>query len=370
MNNVVKHRPGDLDNMSFDLENILGKAVDGSRPTFTETVFLLGLRDPSDLERLYNVANDIRHKHFSNDIFLYGFVYYSTYCRNRCSFCFYNHENDLSPRYRKTTDEIIALSEQLQEGGVNLIDLTMGEDPYYHGAHGWRRLVQLISDVNDHVELPLMVSPGVLPDMVLKELAVVGADWYACYQETHNRQLFKSLRPGQDFDIRMGQRLSAARYGMLVEDGMMLDVGESQWDRAYAIHQMCAHKMHQIRAMTFVPQAGTPMSSMTSSGVEDELKTIAVMRLVCQDRLIPASLDIDGSMGLKRRIDAGANVVTSIIPPDKGLAGVAQHELDIDNGGRTVASVSRILDSMGLRRGPQTHYDQFIEMHRSVKEMG
>ena len=62
---------------------------------------------------------------------------------------------------------------------------------------------------------------------------------------------------------------------------------------------------------------------------------IAVMRLAMPDRLIPASLDVEGIAGLEARLEAGANVVTSIVPPQSGLAGVSQAELDIDAGLRT-----------------------------------
>ena len=67
--------------------------------------------------------------------------------------------------------------------------------------------------------------------------------------------------------------------------------------------------------------------------------TIAAMRLAMPDRFIPASLDVDGIAGLERRLEAGANVVTSIVPPTVGLAGVSQAELDIDEGYRTVHGV-------------------------------
>ena len=91
----------------------------------------------------------------------------------------------------------------------------------------------------------------------------------------------------------------------------------------------------QVRVMTFVPQAGTPLAGVTPAGDGDELLTIAAMRLAMPDRFIPASLDVDGIGGLERRLDAGANVVTSIVPPTVGLAGVSQAELDIDEGHRT-----------------------------------
>ena len=41
-------------------------------------------------------------RHSGDAVFLYGFVYFSTYCRNECAFCFYRADNDESPRYRKT----------------------------------------------------------------------------------------------------------------------------------------------------------------------------------------------------------------------------------------------------------------------------
>ncbi|KAF5066739.1 Biotin synthase [anaerobic digester metagenome] len=362
--------PHAMEKDRFDLEEVLGRAVDGVVPSFHESLHLLGLKEPDEINDLFESADHVRRKHFSDEIFMYGFVYFSTYCRNRCAFCFYNHDNSISPRYRKSTEEVLSLSTTLAESGVHLIDLTMGEDPYFHGSRGWRRLVDLVNMVKEEVDLPIMVSPGVLPDKVLRDLSTAGADWYACYQETHNRELFKYLRVDQDFDVRLGQRISAGKFGLLAEDGLLLNIGESLWDRAYAIYQMHLHGMQQVRAMTFVPQAGTPMSNVADMGADDELKVIAVMRLVCQDRLIPASLDIEGPSGLASRINAGANVVTSIIPPEVGLAGVAQHELDIDNGGRCARSVRSKLESMGLQAAPLSRYNKFIETYRGSKRMG
>jgi methylornithine synthase len=105
----------------------------------------------------------------------------------------------------------------------------------------------------------------------------------------------------------------------------------------------------QVRVMTFVPQAGTPLEDVPPKGDADELLTIAAMRLAMPDRFIPASLDVDGIAGLERRLEAGANVVTSIVPPTVGLAGVSQSELDIDEGYRTVHGVLPHLRRLGLR---------------------
>ena len=80
---------------------------------------------------LFEEARKVREKQFGNRIFLYGFVYFTTWCRNNCAFCYYRKENDID-RYRKSPEEVLELSRSLAESGVHLIDLTMGEDLMYH----------------------------------------------------------------------------------------------------------------------------------------------------------------------------------------------------------------------------------------------
>ena len=111
-----------------------------------------------------------------------------------------------------------------------------------------------------------------------------------------------------------------------------------------AIKKLC---IDQVRVMGFVPQTGTPMENHPMADVKMELVILAVLRLLFPDRLIPASLDVEGVGGLEKRLDAGANVVTSIVPAGNGLAGVAQNSLDIEDSRRTVAQVEKILLSCG-----------------------
>ena len=85
------------------------------------------------------------------------------------------------------------------------------------------------------------------------------------------------------------------------------------------------------------------------------------MRLVMPDRLIPASLDVEGIAGLEARLEAGANVVTSIVPPSSGLCGVSQAELDIDAGLRTVAGVAEHLPALGLEAADAAEYAEWVD---------
>jgi methylornithine synthase len=123
----------------------------------------------------------------------------------------------------------------------------------------------------------------------------------------------------------------------------------------------------QVRVMTFVPQAGTPMKDQPPSSSLRECIAIALMRLAFPGLLIPASLDVDGLAGLRLRLEAGANVVTSLVPPGQGLAGVAQSTLDIEAGRRTVESIGQILRTCRLRPATADQYRNWVaERKRSA----
>ncbi len=342
------------------LPEIVERALNGSPPTGPDVAALLAITEPSDVAALFAAASELRRRRFGDAVFLYGFVYFSTYCHNECTFCLYRRGNPASPRYRKTLDEVVAIAQGLAASGVHLIDLTMGEDPLYFASNEFDALVELVGAVKEATGLPVMISPGQVSADVLAALRDAGADWYACYQETHAPELYARLRVGQDFAARAAARSAAAGLGMLVEDGMLLGIGETIDDRALTVTAMRDEPVDQVRVMSFVPQRGTPLEREKPASGLGELVTIATMRLVMPDRLIPATLDVDGINGLQPRIAAGANVVTSIVPPDLGLAGVSQSELDIDAGLRTAAEVSVRLAALGLRAATAGEYGEWV----------
>jgi methylornithine synthase len=346
------------------IQEITDRALAGLPLGLPEITALLSIDDPDDAAHVFATAREVRERHFGDSIFLYGFVYFSTWCRNDCNFCLYRRGNLESPRYRKGADEVVEIAVRLADSGVHLIDLTMGEDPLFFDDGDFEPLVDLVAAVKAATGLPVMISPGAVPAAVLADLQTAGADWYACYQETHVPEIYAHLRMGQGFDERVGARTAAASLGMLVEDGLLLGVGEGPIDRGFSIDAMQGAVTHQVRAMTFVPQRGTPLAASPATSTYAELLAIAVMRLTMPDRLIPASLDVDGIRGLEPRMQAGANVVTSIVPPSMGLAGVGQSELDIDEGLRSVAEVSARLGDLGLHPAVPVEYRDWLERAR------
>lgn len=343
----------------MNVPDIADRLADGGDATDEELAAIL-TSDGDDRESVFAAARRVRDRGFEKRTFLYGFVYFSTYCRNECSFCYYRKSNQ-AERYRKTKDEIVELVSDIKRAGLNLADLTMGEDPYMI-CNGYEKFIDMVETIRDTVGIPMMASPGAVPKEYFPSLRDAGADIVACYQETYNRGLFADRRLGQDFDFRRNQKVWAMENGMLAEDGMMVGIGETVEDRVQAIREMVSIGADQIRAMSFVPQAGTPMEGAGTVDSVNELLCLATMRLLKHDALIPATLDVEGIAGMRARLDAGANVVTSIISPTSHLAGVAQSSMDIEDGHRCADYVMSMLRSIG--REPATMADLRSEFDR------
>ena len=346
----------------YELKEILEKAHQREVLSAVEMELILGLSEPDEIQEVFKVARELREEYFGNRVFLYGFLYFSTYCRNSCNFCLYRKNNSAAIRYRKSPVQIIDSSQRLAESGIHLIDLTMGEDPeiFQAGEHGFELLLDTIRSVKQNTNLPIMISAGVLPENVLGKLSEAGAIWYACYQETHNLTLYQKLRTGQDYDVRFNSKRIAKEQGLLIEEGLLVGAGESIADIADSIFVMRQLKADQVRVMNFVPQKGTPMEHFPSPDPSKELLIIALMRLVFPECLIPASLDVGGHTELGQKLAAGANVVTSLIPPDQGLAGVAQSVLNIEDGKRTAEGIQSILKKSGLKSATSDEYNSWL----------
>jgi methylornithine synthase len=327
------------------------------RPS-AEIIEALWAADDTVLDALFSCAQAARKAHTGDSIFPYGFVYFSTYCRNSCNFCYFRKENKIE-RYRKSEDETVAISDALVASGVDLIDLTMGEDPVYHNED-FDTLYKIIRRIKSESNIPVMVSPGVVSDDIIRKLASLGTDFYALYQETHNRDLFAKLRVGQDYDARMHAKEFAGNIGMHIEEGLLSGIGESSEDVVHSLNEMGRIRASQIRVMSFVPQEGSPMEGSVPGERKRELILIALMRIMYPHVLIPASLDVDGLAGLIPRINAGANVVASIIQPGEGLQGVASSDLQETGAGRTVDEVKPLLAELGLSIAGVDEYRAYL----------
>ncbi|MDK2891648.1 methylornithine synthase PylB [Methanohalophilus sp.] len=340
-----------------ELDNFAESIINGQKLSDDNIRDLLNIEDDEILEKLYSIARSIRNHYFGNKVFLYSFVYFSTYCKNNCAFCYYHCKNDIN-RYRLTPDEIEKVCEALKGDPIHMVDLTMGEDPYYHNHP--ERLVEVVRRVKEILGLPIMISPGVVEDKVLEELRRNGANFLALYQETYDPALFARLRVGQSFEKRVNCRNYARKAGMCIEDGILTEVEPDKESTFKSLKGLEKSDPDMVRVMTFVPQEGTPFGKMVPGSSKSELKIIAILRLMFPNRLIPASLDLEGIDGMVHRLNAGANVVTSIIPSGSSLEGVVNYDRNLAKRDRDVHSVIKRLESMGMEPAKQEDFNMIL----------
>jgi methylornithine synthase len=344
--------------MPVTYKDILKKAMDLEALNLDELTCLISPQNEDERSLLFQSAREMRDNFDGSLIYTYGFVYLSTICRNDCTFCFYRKSNTKSKRYRKTKEEVLNAAKSLAAQGVNLIDLTMGEDPDVEKRSYLEDTATLIREVCQETSMPVMISPGLVSSYGLELFHKAGALWYACYQETHSPFLFGLLRCGQSYRERWEAKQKARRTGLKIEDGVLCGVGESPRDLANSILSMKELGAAQVRAMAYVPPPveANESSQPSEAARSKELNMIAALRLSFPKALIPASLDVEGIAGLPDRLNAGANLITSFVPKDLGLAGVAQADLDIDNESRSLHHALPILEQMGLIAATPAQY--------------
>ncbi|MBN2110543.1 MAG: methylornithine synthase PylB [Methanosarcinaceae archaeon] len=341
-----------------DLNTVAEEIINGRKLTDDNLRELLALTEEEYIQKLHHVARKVRDHFFGNRVFLYSFVYFSTYCKNNCAFCYYNRCNNIR-RYRLNLEQIRNIARAVKKENVHMVDLTMGEDPYFHNEP--ERFIEVVRTVKEETGLPIMISPGVMDDRILSRLHRNGADFLALYQETHDRALFRKLRAGQSFDKRNHAREFARNNGYCIEDGILTGVGNDIESTIISLRGMEKGQPDMVRVMTFVPQEGTPFEGMTRGSSLSELKIISVLRLMFPNKLIPASLDLEGIDGMVHRLNAGANVVTSIISSDSSLEGVVNYDRELEKRDRDSKSVIKRLRTMGMEPASQAEFNRIIE---------
>ena len=108
----------------------------------------------------------------------------------------------------------------------------------------------------------------------------------------------------------------------------MSGVGERAADIAASIEAMRAMDADQVRVMTFVPQAGTPMAGLPAPDNRRELLTIAVMRLAFPDRPLPIEL-VDVERIEPRSVRIAGRIRNSGARPDRAPFSKPENEEDL-----------------------------------------
>ena len=97
--------------------------------THREASVLLACTDESRIQKMFDVAEEIKEAFYGNRIVLFAPLYLSNYCVNGCVYCPYHLKNKHIARKKLTQEEVRNEVIALQDMGHKRLAIEAGEDP-------------------------------------------------------------------------------------------------------------------------------------------------------------------------------------------------------------------------------------------------
>lgn len=330
------------------IDEILNKAQKGLELTDEEYLELLNIDDDSQLEKLFKVACEIRDSQ-SKEIKLTSTVHITNKCQiqPRCEYCGFAEETSSKGYYNafyKTDDEILTAVKSIQEAHIPRVSCSGG-----YGYKG-KQAVNACRIVKQNSDLEILVNVGGdLTEKSIKQLKELGADTVCCNLETINEEVFNQRKPGDSLDQRIKTCQLVSDEGIGLSSGLLLGLGESAEDRIRHLRYLSNFKtLEEIPIMGFNPYEDTPMANHPAFPLKEQLKMVAVTRIMYPHIRITMPTPTVGPENVEFSLKAGANNLATVIADNypHEVKGVGAPEYGNYN------EVVNVIEKLGLT--PQT----------------
>ena len=277
--------------------------------------FLTLLSNPTD-PYLFERADAVRKKYYSNKIYIRGLIEISNYCKNNCLYCGIRRDNKNAKRYRLSKSEILKCCHAGYNLGFRTFVMQSGEDSHLTDEF----LVDLISEIKSQFpDVAVTLSLGERSFKSFKNLYDAGADRYLLRHEAAEERLYSSLHPkDMSLNARMECLFNLKKIGYQTGSGFMVAApGQSLFDIIKDIRFLQKLDPEMIGIGPYIPHKDTPLNGNPTGNVELTLKLISIFRLLFPSVLLPATTALStlSSDARFRAIKAGANVIMPNLSP-------------------------------------------------------
>ncbi len=295
------------------IDEILNKAKQGKELTDDEFLELLNIDDDEELEKLFEIACDIRDSQ-SKLIKLTSTVHLTNKCliQPRCEYCGFAEEASSTGYYNafyKTNEEILTAVKSIQEAHIPRVSCSGG-----YGFKG-KQAVNACKIVKENSNLEILVNVGGdLTEKSVNDLANLGVDTICCNLETINEDVFYQRKPGDSLDQRILTCKRVSDIGVGLSSGLLLGLGESKEDRIKHLRYLSNFKtLEEIPIMGFNPYPDTPMEDYPSFPLIEQLKMVAITRIMYPEITITMPTPTVGPENVEFSLRAGANNLATVI---------------------------------------------------------
>ena len=174
-----------------------GNGVTCAGLTHREASVLLACEIPEKIEKMYEIAEEIKLAFYGNRIVIFAPLYLSNYCVNGCLYCPYHLKNKTIPRKKLTQEEIRAEVIALQDMGHKRLAIEAGEDPVNNPIEYILESIRTIYSIQHKNGAIRRVNVNIAATTVenYKKLHDAGIGTYILFQETYNKKGYEELHP-------------------------------------------------------------------------------------------------------------------------------------------------------------------------------
>ena len=174
-----------------------GSGVTCAGLTHREASVLLACEIPEKIEKMYEIAEEIKLAFYGNRIVIFAPLYLSNYCVNGCLYCPYHLKNKTIPRKKLTQEEIRAEVIALQDMGHKRLAIEAGEDPVNNPIEYILESIKTIYSIQHKNGAIRRVNVNIAATTVenYKKLHDAGIGTYILFQETYNKKGYEELHP-------------------------------------------------------------------------------------------------------------------------------------------------------------------------------
>lgn len=193
---TLKYADENKENMTL-INEILEKAKLRKGLSHREASVLLACEDKEVIEKLYDLASQIKKDFYGNRIVMFAPLYLSNYCVNGCVYCPYHHQNKHIARKKLTQEEIKKEVIALQDMGHKRLALEAGEDPVNNPIEYILESIKTIYSIKHKNGAIRRVNVNIAATTVenYRKLRDAGIGTYILFQETYHKESYEKLHP-------------------------------------------------------------------------------------------------------------------------------------------------------------------------------
>lgn len=179
------------------IESLIDKATLCKGLTHREAALLLECDQPDLIERIFRLAQEIKHNFYGNRIVMFAPLYLSNYCVNGCMYCPYHLKNRTIARKKLTQEEIRREVIALQDMGHKRLALEAGEDPLRNPIEYILESIKTIYSIKHKNGAIRRVNVNIAATTVAnyRRLKDAGIGTYILFQETYHKENYEALHP-------------------------------------------------------------------------------------------------------------------------------------------------------------------------------